>query len=491
MESINNYNVILITIDCLRADHIGCLGYKRNITPCIDSLAYRSYSSLFTQAYSNAPYTNASVASFLTGTYPLYRGNVFIRDRPTVAEILKKKGYSTAAFHSNPQLSRLSEYKRGFDVFDDVSMSSNSNDKIKIDKHGFLQKLNMEFWNKVKKSSVLKNIFYHINYHIGYYINTKRHQTFPYSSAMEINKKAIQWLDNSSSPFFLWLHYMDTHYPYNPPRVFFEDISDEQYNINKGMLLFRKAIGNYYQLSIKEKKYLINLYDASIKHVDCAIGDLMSKLGENGMIENTYVILTADHGEEFWDHGHFGHEGHPEKIRSMKLYDEMLHVPLIIFCPGIKGDIVDQPLSLIDIVPTIFDFLNIRYSQSRILNGKSATYFLKNPKGDDDHFPIIAEATEPGDPFGYLKNPMSLELFSYKVGKWKYIYYSSRKRADELYDLKRDPKETINLISDYPDVAKELRSKILDHINSKTKNFRSEKQIVKSKIRELKSFGKI
>lgn len=485
-----NHNVILITVDCLRADHIGCLGYAKNTTPNVDFLTTHCGAS-FSTAFSNGPCTTSSVASLLTGTYPIYKDNVLINDRPTIAEILKKNGYKTAAFHSNVHLSRFSDYKKGFDTFDDMYFSSEKNAKIDTENKSDLKKIELKMLRfaeeKIKKRYLFRNIMSYL------YCKIRKNIMCSTALAKEINNGAISWLDDCHSPFFLWLHYMDTHVPYHPPESYFKEFSNEKYDINRGIYLHVKALDNYYKLSTDEKKYLIDMYDAGIKNVDCAIKEVMEYLEQNDLDKNTYVILTADHGEELWDHGHFGHVGSVRSLRPLKLYDESIHVPLIFLGHSVKVSTINQPISLLDITPTILDLLDIPKLEK--YDGKSLTPFLE--ESDDaivlnenkNNYPIITEAIDPGDPIYYSKSQNRSELYSYRINHWKYIHYTSPNRTDELYDVIDDPKETINLIDTHTDIAQELKSKVITHIKSKNK--KNVKIITKNKIKELKKIRKI
>jgi len=483
-------NIILITIDCLRADHLGCLGYTKNTTPNIDSLSNHK-GILFTQAFSNGPGTTSSISSLLTGTYPIYDDNVLIKDRQTIAKILNNYGYKTAAFHSNVHLTRFSDYKTGFNTFCDMQNLLSKSDKKWTESISNFKKAELKilryFEEKVKRKYFLRNITSYV------YCKTRKNITLSTSLADEINKKVFLWLDNCNSPFFLWIHYMDTHVPYHPPEEYFNEFSNEPYSTNKSIYFHVKALDNYYKLSTNQKKYLQSMYDASIKHVDNAVNELMKYLEDNELNNNTYVILTADHGEEFWDHGHFGHVGNIRSMRPLKLYDESIHVPLIIFGHNVKGIVINQPVSLVDIAPTILDLLDIPKLEK--YDGKSLTLFFE--ESDDaivldenkNNYPIIAEVIDPADPIWYSKSQNRSELYSYRINYWKYIHYTSPNRTDELYNVKNDPRETINLINTHIDIAQKLKSKVLTHIKSKNK--KNAKDTTKDKIKKLKKFGKI
>jgi len=493
----NKYNIILISVDCLRADHLGCLQYKKNTTPHLDLIANNGVN--FTQASSNATHTTASVPSFLTGTYPLYNGNVLLKDRTTIAEILKKNGYKTTAFHSNAIISKSpKDYKNGFDIFEDLHETAHTDHTTPLQKvFSFIESSNgIEIIKKIERVFGIKTFTF--RQFIGkIYFSVRKKTNNPYAPAPKITENAISYMEklSSSSNFFLWLHYMDAHSPFYPPKTFFRDISDKKYDLNKGIITTIKASGNYQSLSDKEKNAMIDLYDSSIKYVDYAINDLYHYLKDSGLSKNTYVILTADHGEEFWDHGHFGHGGGLSNVqgnqltgRPIKIYEELTHVPLIILGPNIKPNIINQPVSLIDIAPTIMDLLDL--NQSKTFDGNSLISFIKNTiTRDNISYPVIAEAIDPWDPFVYPNHPMRSEIISYKIDQWKYIHYTKGKINDELYNIVEDPHENNNIIELHPKIANMLITKILVHMGMKQKS--AGKSTLKNKIGQLRDVGKI
>ena len=495
MTSNNKYNIILITVDCLRADHLGCLHYKKNTTPHIDSIANNGV--IFAQASSNATHTTASVPSFLTGTYPLYHGNVLLKDRTTIAEILKKNGYKTTAIHSNAIISKSPKnYKKGFDIFKDLHATAYTNPTTPLQKvFSFIESSNgIEVIKKIEKIFGIKTFTFR-QFISKVYFSVRKKTNNPYAPALKLTENAISCMEKSSSNFFLWLHYMDAHSPFYPPKTFFQDISDEKYDINKGIITTIKASGNYQSLSDKEKNIMVGLYDSSIKYVDFAIHKLYEYLEDSGLSKYTYIIFTADHGEEFWDHGHFGHGGGLSNVqgkqltgRPIKIYEELIHVPLIILGPNVKPDIINQPVSLIDIAPTIMDLLDI--NQSKTFDGNSLTSFIKNTitRNDLSH-PVIAEAIDPWDPFVYSNHPMRSEIISYKINQWKYIHYTTDEINDELYNIAEDPHESTNIIDIHPKMANTLKTKILEHMDMKQKS--ADRFLLKNKINRLRSVGKI
>lgn len=423
-------NVILLTIDCLRADHLGCLGYSKKVSPNIDDLAKNGV--LFSQAISNGGNTMSSFPSILTSSYPIvhfseermlpYRWLFLSETRETIAEVLKRNGYHTAAFHSNPWISSFFHYDRGFNTFDDGT------DKLFGKSELFRD---VKILHKILNNFRLGNALYRtLRGHKG---NTDR--------ASVINKKAILRLKNNSDNFFIWLHYMDVHGPYIP----LESTVLERINAFR---IYRKS-KDPENFSEQDLKILISFYDLEIKYVDSEIGSFLNEVSKMGIsLDNTYVILTADHGEQFMEHGLVGHGF---------LYDEVIHVPLIIAGPGIRPQVIQEQVCLLDLSPTILDLLNIPKVES--FQGTSFRPVMNGEKSRKKG--VISE----GNTFVYLGNTAS--RFSYRTEKWKYILLldENYKQIDaELYNLQNDPKEQENVIEKERKIAKELKLKLLDHI---------------------------
>lgn len=342
-------NVILITIDSLRADHVSCLGYSKKTTLNIDMIAKEG--CLFSQAIANAPSTAYSFRSILCSLYPLMYMDGFSLPThvTTIAELLKNKGYVTFAFHSNPYLSKYYGWDRGFDVFEDFLRSESSKGKMK---------------NKVK--DVFRNKeFVRMIYALLLMISKKGRTSL--RIADEINKKALFQLQEQSNNFFLWLHYMDTHTPYTLPQRHLSNCAISTYW--KYIKIFQK-LPHSEEIPEDDLQRVIEMYDEAIGCVDHALGPFFEKLKEIGIYHNTFVIITADRGDEFGDHSG-GEIGHPPI-----LYDELLHVPLIIKGPNIPENVViEEQVSLLDIAPTIIDLLNIK--EIKQFRGKSLYPLIK------------------------------------------------------------------------------------------------------------------
>lgn len=390
-------NIVLLVIDSLRADHMSCYGYKRQTTPFIDTLAKKSL--IFKNAFANGPKTRYSCPSFLSSTYPLLfleeaKTNKFHEGRKSIAEMLKKNGYETAAIHSNPYLSRFYGYNRGFDYFKD-----------------FLLEQIEQVGNKMKKNKISKTL-----HELVKDSKTVFMKKLPYEDGEKINEEVFRWLEKSNEPFFLWVHYMDVHTPYIPPNKFLENLDLKKYNYIKKLWLGKK-MGIKWREKIKDEeiKDYINLYDGCIRYVDWLIKKLISKLKEK--YDDTLFVITADHGEEFMEHGSLLH--------GEKLYDELLHVPLIFCGKDIEKKTIEKPVSLISLIPTIFSFLGIQ--KNKWLQGENV--FEANDF-------IIAETIVES---GTLKNE---RITAYRNNEWKFIMKGNER---ELYNLKEDAGELNNL----------------------------------------------
>jgi len=343
-------NVILITVDCLRPDHLNCYNYKRLTSPFISSLAKKGL--MFTNAFSNSSYTCASIASMFTGTYPFDYGEYLeystparlSRKRVLLSEVLKAHGYSTAFFHDNPYLSPIFGYDRGFDLVVDFGESSHVSSEIK--KKIFPAIKNEEIKRTIWRTKNLMSFF-------RWYFR----ETPLIADAKIVFKKALKWIKKTNSPFFVWTHLMDTHVPYCPRHQFLD-----KFGISKFSAL-RVVYKRFRRKELTEKEFEIFrlLYDVQIYQVDYILSKFLPKITKENM-KNSCVIITADHGEELEDKKKAG-------SHSEKLTPKLLHVPLIICGGELRPEIIDTKASLIDLAPTILGLLKIEKPKS--YKGKS------------------------------------------------------------------------------------------------------------------------
>jgi len=303
-------NVVLVTLDALRADHLSSYGYERDTSPFLDTLAEDGVQ--FLRAFSASSHTREAVPAILTGRYPDEAvDGKFHRDANTVAESLQRSEFATAGFHSNPFVSRAYGFDQGFDEFDD-------------DLHLGKNKLLALAQRALDK---LRN----------------RH----YARASEINDRSLAWLDSVDEPFFLWNHYMDPHGPYEPPAEYQREFHGEVVSDSEAQSLYQRAIDDPDSITDEERRRLIDLYDAEIRYTDDQLRAFFDGLDQRGLLDDALVIITADHGDAFDEHGYYEHPRY--------LHDELVHVPLVLSGPGLDSATVDASTSTLDVARTVLD----------------------------------------------------------------------------------------------------------------------------------------
>lgn len=403
-------NVLLITIDSLRADFVGSVGeQKETPTPNLDKFAKESI--IFKNAFSPGPYTTVAMPSFFTGKYPSRLNvidfvdipGVYIKDEETIASILLEEGYSTIGIHSNPFLSDIFNFHKGFeDFYDDL----------------FLKGLKLPEKVKLLINRIRRLV-----------------RTQPYLSAEGVNKKAIKKLKRTKKPFFMWLHYMDPHGPYQSKKGF------GYLNKIRGERLWRKASRNPGAITEREKNILVSDYKEEVEHLDKNLGEFFEWIEREGFLKDTIVVICSDHGDAFGEHGEFSH--------PHKLYDELIRVPLIVWHPEYRGKVIEKEVSLVDVVPTILDILDIN-NEKRGFDGYS---MVKLIRGEESNFRgyIISESDLLPKYHGCIR-----------TANWKLILNANDQKK-MLYDLKEDETERQSCIKEYPEIAKDLEKKLLQH----------------------------
>lgn len=303
-------NIVLLTLDAVRADHLSSYGYDRETTPFLDGLAAEN--ARFAATYSASSHTREAVPSILTGRYPDEAvDDRFRRSADTIAERLRRSGFETAGFHSNPFVSRAYGFDQGFDTFyDDLHLGSNR-----------LLALAQRALDKLRN----------------------RH----YSRATEINERSLDWLDSleGDRPFFLWNHYMDPHGPYEAPAEYQRRFHGEAIPNREAQKLYHRAIDDPESITGAERDRLVDLYDAEIAYTDDRLASLFEALDDRGLLEESLVVITADHGDAFGERGYYEHPRY--------LHDELVHVPLLLLGPDVTAGTVDVPTSTLDVVTTV------------------------------------------------------------------------------------------------------------------------------------------
>lgn len=431
-------NILLIVADNLRFDHVGYNDYNRDSTPNIDKIAHRSVN--FTNATTTLARTDPAVASIMTGMYPHNNGVRFLNNQlknnvTTIQEILKAHGYKTIG-HAI-ELRNIG-IERGFDVFNPISWRIS---------------------NKLLRG--IKKTFYW------------KQKPDPDNTLTSFGIKWIKKL--ASENFFIYLHYIGIHWPYHTPEPF-NSLFDKNYNgkhdfnevggkIKRSEIIFNNTLPK------REIEHAIAHYDGAISHVDYQIGRLLKTLEELKILDETLIIITADHGESFGEHKIFFDHGN-------YLYDEELKVPLIISHPSLPAKKIDKMVQSIDIFPTILDKLQIPNIDKT--DGVSLMPLINN---DEDvrkySFSESGKSYFKENKRRYIDGVKG-KWRSIRTNEWKLIYIPHpEKDIFELYNIKKDPSETENLIDSQTEIFDELRKKLLEwmkdedeeaDINIKTKS---------------------
>lgn len=368
-----SYNILLITLDTTRADHLGCYGHQPARTPNLDRLANEGVR--FARAYCPAPLTLPSHCSIMTGLDPVAHGvHNNGHDLPpgltTLAEILKRFGYATSAFVSSFSVDSRFGLDRGFDVYDDTFRSD------------------LPFKT----------------------LNAER-------PAEETFARFSRWLDsNAENRFFSWVHYYDPHWPYDPPSPYQEEFAGRP-------------------------------YDGEIAYMDRYVGALLDRLGEEGLIEKTIVVIAGDHGEGLGDKVEIGH--------GIFLYEETLRVPLILHNPAVfpRSQVIESQVRLVDLAPTVLEIVGLK-EEAAGMKGQSLVAWLRGKSRKD--LDSLVESFYPRENFGWS------EMVGLVSARWKFI----QSPLPELYDLEKDPGEHRNLYQTSPERAGELKKKLEEEVLS-------------------------
>jgi arylsulfatase A-like enzyme len=408
-------NVLFLVADSLRAD--ATFGAETT-TPTLDRLADEGvrFERCYAQGISTAP----SMTAMLTGRYPLdYGGHWYITDdQPTMAEQFQANGYTTAAIHSNPNVSRLRNFDKGFDTFEENILPLSGGRVVDALPDGVVRLLN-------KGARVLSKT--------------------PYLPADEIHNQMLDWVGSTDQPWFLWTQYMDTHGPYLPG----DDFSYR--NKFRAERLWRKAaVEAPEEITDEEHEELYRNYRLEVEYLDAALERLLAGLERDGHLENTIIVFTGDHGDEFGEHGRYGHKNLP--------YEELVRVPLLVRFPDTidvpTSDCVETPVRCIDILPTILDAAGAELTpvMEERMNGGSFLEDGPDTVGDDRL--IVTEKEMRGE---------DALRFGFRRDTWTYLYDG---KADQelLYDRETDPEETTDVSDANPEVCEQFRERLTNRL---------------------------
>jgi choline-sulfatase len=388
-------NLVVVTVDTLRADRLGCYGYAKGETPNIDRLAGSGV--VFENAVTHAPLTAPSHASMFTGMYPTVHkvrdtgGFVLPEPSNTLAEALQQQGWETAAFVGASVLKKGFGFGQGFGVYDD-RMPKQANQAA---------------------------------------------SEFPERRAGEVVDRAIEWLDKQGNKrFFLWVHVFDPHSPYDPPAPF-------------------------------QERYAGRAYDGEIAYTDRELGRLFDRVSKFGGAENTLIAVLSDHGESLSDHGEFTH--------GVFLYDSTVRIAFVLSGGGVPKMRVKQQVRAIDLTPTVLGLLGAKPPQGMQGASLAAVFEGKESPADVSYSETL---------FTKLNMGWS-ELRAVRTNRWKYI----QAPKPELYDLVKDPGESVNVIDGHAAEVQEMEGKLAAVLGGKTGEKVETVTVDRRTMDQLKSLG--
>lgn len=426
-------NILLLVLDTLRADHLSCYGYPRPTTPFLDQLAGEGV--LFEHAYSPAVWTLAGHASIFTGMVPSKNGanaeHIYLEESfTTLAEILQSCGYRTAGFCNNAWVSEFTGMDQGFRHYRKMWLKPYGTNFLIA--HGLFQGVQMLF------SDVP-----------------------PAGDVANTTKEVVEWIRNvQGEPFFVFINLMEPHppldyrpeytRPFLPGNISPEDL--ETVNQNPYTVWAGKK-----QMDEKEFAGYRALYDGELYYMDTHLGTFFERLRSSGVLDNTLVIVTADHGEQMGEGGYLGHH--------FSLREALIHVPLIIRYPKWfpAGSRVANRVQTLDILPTILNLLGVQAPEIReALQGESLYPLpLNGERG------IVAEEMKSllemkfvnaFQPSFDTDQVYGHRLKAYVEDGYKYVFRDDGK--EEVFDIEEDSQEVQSVLEEHPDVVKRLRKRL-------------------------------
>jgi arylsulfatase A-like enzyme len=423
-------NVVLVTVDSLRADAIGPYDSERH-TPTMDALADRG--TVFDRAFATGNWTPFSFPGIMASR-PVFAdtGRIGVDGVPTLAETLSEAGVATGGFNAaNGFLTSHWGYADGFDEYDSFVTSVGSS----IYSRYLATHPTVEAWIQLATAPVRR---------IGSYLRgeTDDRPFLDTSRLFDVEQAATEFVQETEEPFFLWIHYMDTHTPYVPAPRYIREVTEDRVGTHR-MLHAHTRTGLGLRVGERTLADLRTLYQAAVRQVDASIGRLLDGLSTAGVDDETAVILAGDHGEEFQDHGHLAH--YP------KLYDELIQVPLVVDVPGADSRRIDGQVGLDALPPTIADLFDAPAPDT--WEGQSLLPAVTDGTEPPDE-PVVS-VTVRGEEVTAQPIPRSLAdgdlLVSVRDRDWTYIENVDT-GATELYHRPSDPGQTADRSAD-PDEA--------------------------------------
>ena len=438
-------NVILIVLDAFRPDHVSAYGYDRKTTPTMDRLSGEGV--LFENAHSHGNRTIISMPAVFTSLYPSFHGAIgrgtLMRplgfEHTTMAEVFQKRGYTTVGLMNNVYLKSKFGLVRGF---------------TRVEEYHF-DRFHLGVYKTLRHLGVIERPKYVVNV---------------YPDADEVTDAAIRWVQRfKSRPYFMYVHYMDTHHPYAPPPPY-DTVFGSGTVGHSPMELYKKTThmiryGPSIELDDVELAKLKDYYDGSIMFADHEIGRLLAEVERFSQGRETIVVVTADHGDEFLEHGSLYH--------TNLVYEELIHVPLIVWSSErfTRGARIRPLVRHIDLLPTLAELIGADVPAQAM--GRSLVPLLE---GKTDSFDV--ESFAEGD-----------FCTSLNRGSWKIMRVDSTD-SYHLFDLSRRPREKWDLSGLRRDVYSQMHAQLLEYIERAGEVKKEwEAEADEDTIRELKALG--
>jgi arylsulfatase A-like enzyme len=496
-------SLVLVTVDCLRADHCGLYGYSRPTTPFLDALAFESF-VVPAAIVAGAP-TYYSFPAILASRMPLALGRDVVGLAPgegTLATVLRESGYATGAFSAgNPYISPRFGYDHGFDVFRDfLEIEAQPTQETATPEtppgdpaRGRLNRSLESFAGALGLGRFYNELYFQYCMKIAPAAESvDALRKFP--SADILVNQAQSWLGSvGQRPFFLWLHLMDPHSPYYPPNEAYRELTGRDIEPRRARYLneyWNRSDLTPPALSGKRGE-VVQLYDAGIRWVDRQIARLVDSLRQSHLWDDCVFALTADHGEEFLEHGGRYHS-------PVRLSEEIVRVPLLIRVPGERGAKVPaSPMSHLHLAPTLLEIMGVQAPSA--FQGRSLwTNFQRGIAWDDAAIagPAITGPASVGPAiiecaYG-CTNPFRAEsrsasrLLAVRDARFKLVMRIEPGATEDLYDLEADPAE-MRPITDGPplETRKRLLQAAHEHME-KTVSARDPVMRLRARLRDLR-----
>lgn len=451
-------NVLLITVDSLRARNLSAYGYGRETTPAFDRLSAEAI--LFEKAFSCGPCTPLSFPSILSGRYVLSGRSLGAFDAPvTLAEVFQRAGYRTAAFiAANPWISHFYGWNRGFDEFHEY-LEARPGDtvhgaRMKPGTSGAASRIDrFAAWARrfVPRNSPLFRWGVASKLFLKGHVLARR----TIRSKLELRDSFFpgigHWLESleRDRPFFLWVHDMEVHYPYLPTaeaeRALGIKVPPDWRQINLGALIQYDLMANRIPVDLVR-----DLYDGAVRTFDAYLDELFRRLDRTGLRDSTVILLAADHGEEFREHGGFQHQA--------KLYEELLHVPLALWPLSGESGRYRDVVSLIDVPTTLVEAAGLEVPKS--FAGQPLPRRVSPPTDPKPRY-AISEACNESSPMAPVRDEVwkiqkLKHRYGIRLGRWRYTMEAHLDRGPTLFDLEEDPGERSNVAGAHPDLSRTL-----------------------------------